>query len=60
MSLIFGILTESSKLCAAADSDEELFWKLLKGQCCSSQMSAFLVTSVHIAHRRNEIVVLLK
>ena len=32
-----------SKLCAAADSDEKLFWKLLKGQRCSSQMSAFLV-----------------
>ena len=32
-----------SKLCAAADSDERLFWKLLKGQRCSSQMSAFLV-----------------
>ena len=32
-----------SKLCAATDSDERLFWKLLKGQCCSSQMSAFLV-----------------
>ena len=32
-----------SKLCAAADSDEKLFWKLLKGQRCSSQMRAFLV-----------------
>ena len=31
------------KLCNAADSDEKLFWKLLKGQKSSSQMSAFLV-----------------
>ena len=32
-----------TKLCSAADSDENLFWKLLKGQKSSSQMSAFLV-----------------
>ena len=32
-----------TKLCRAADSDEKLFWKLLKGQKSSSQMSAFLV-----------------
>ena len=32
-----------TKLCIAADSDEKLFWKLLKGQKSSSQMSAFLV-----------------
>ena len=32
-----------TKLCSAADSDERLFWKLLKGQKSSSQMSAFLV-----------------
>ena len=31
-----------TKLCSAADSDEKLFWKLLKGQKSSSQMSAFL------------------
>ena len=31
------------KLCSAADSDEKSFWKLLKGQKSSSQMSAFLV-----------------
>ena len=31
------------KLCSAADSDENSFWKLLKGQRSSSQMSAFLV-----------------
>ena len=30
------------KLCSAADSDEKLFWKLLKGQK-SSQMGAFLI-----------------
>ena len=32
-----------TKLCSAADSDEKLFWKLLKGQKSSSQMSTFLV-----------------
>ena len=32
-----------AKLCNAAESDEKLFWKLLKGQRSSSQMSAFLV-----------------
>ena len=32
-----------TKLCNAAESDEKLFWKLLKGQRSSSQMSAFLV-----------------
>ena len=32
-----------TKLCSAADSDEKLFWKVLKGQKSSSQMSAFLV-----------------
>ena len=31
------------KLCNAAKSDEKLFWKLLKGQQSTSQMSAFLV-----------------
>ena len=29
--------------CNAADSNENLFWKLIKGQRSSSQMSAFLV-----------------
>ena len=32
-----------TKLCSAADSDEKLFWKVLKGQKSSSQMSAFFV-----------------
>ena len=31
------------KLSFAADNDEKTFWRLLKGQRCSSQMSAFLV-----------------
>ena len=31
------------KLCNAASTDEKLFWKLLKGQRSSSQMSSFLV-----------------
>ena len=47
-SLLHGFLNEIesdriSKFCAASDSDERLFWKLLKCQRCSSQMSAFLV-----------------
>ena len=41
-----------SKLCTAADSDEKLFWKLLKGQRCSSQMSAFLVDGKMITDKR--------
>ena len=32
------------KLHNAANSDEKLFWKLLKGKRCSSQMGAFLVS----------------
>ena len=32
-----------TKLCNAAESDEKLFWKLLKGQRSTSQMSAVLV-----------------
>ena len=31
------------KLCNAAECDEKLFWKLLKGQRSTFQMSAFLV-----------------
>ena len=31
------------RLCTAAETDEKLFWKLLKGQRNSSQMNAFLV-----------------
>ena len=31
------------KLCHAAESNEKLFWKLVKSQHSSSQMSAFLV-----------------
>ena len=40
-----------SKLCNAAESDEKLFWKLLKGQRSSSQMSAFLVEDKLITDR---------
>ena len=32
-----------SKLCNAAESNEKLFWKLIKSQRSSSQMSAFVV-----------------
>ena len=32
-----------TKLCNAADSNEKLFWRLLKGQRSTSQMTTFLV-----------------
>ena len=35
--------TRVQKLSFAADNDEKTFWRLLKGQRCSSQLSAFLV-----------------
>ena len=31
------------KLCVAAESNEKLFWKLLKDQCSTTQMNAFLI-----------------
>ena len=34
---------KSKMICHAADSDEKLFWTLIKGQRSSSQMSAFFV-----------------
>ena len=40
-----------TKLCNAAESDEKLFWNLLKGQPSSSQMSAFLVEDKLITDR---------
>ena len=40
-----------TKLCNAAESDEKLFWKLLKGQRSSSRMSAFLVEDKLIMDR---------
>ena len=36
------------KLCAAAETDEKLLWKLLKDQRSSSRMSAFLVNGAFI------------
>ena len=42
------------KLSFAADNDEKTFWRLLKGQRCSSQMSAFLVNGELITDK-NEI-----
>ena len=41
------------KLCAAAETDEKLFWKLLKGQRFSSQMSAFLVNGAFITEEND-------
>ena len=40
-----------TKLCNAAESDEKLFWKLLKGQRSSFQMSAFLVEDKLITNK---------
>ena len=39
------------KLCNAAESEEKLFWKLLKGQRSTSQMSAFLVENKSITDK---------
>ena len=41
------------KLCAAAETDDKLFWKLLKGQRSSSQMSAFLVNGAFITEEND-------
>ena len=41
------------KLCVAAETDEKLFWKLLKGQRSSSQMSAFLVNGALITEEND-------
>ena len=41
------------KLCAAAETDEKLFWKLLKGQRSSSQMTAFLVNGAFITEEND-------
>ena len=41
------------KLCVAAETDEKLFWKLLKGQRSSSQVSAFLVNGAFITEEHD-------
>ena len=41
------------KLCVAEETDEKLFWKLLKGQRSSSQMSAFLVNGAFITEEND-------
>ena len=40
------------KLCHAAESNEKLFWKLVKSQRYSSQMSAFLVNGDLLTDRK--------
>ena len=40
------------KLCNAASTDEKLFWKLLKSQRSSSQMSSFLVDGKFITNKK--------
>ena len=41
------------KLYVAAETDEKLFWKLVKGQRSSSQMSAFLVNGALITEEND-------
>ena len=41
------------KLCVAEETDEKLFWKLLKGQRSSSQMSAFLVSEALVTEEHD-------
>ena len=35
--------TKISELCFASDVDEKMFWKLIKGKRCSSQLGSFMV-----------------
>ena len=39
------------KLSHAAESNEKLFWKLIKGQCSLSQMTAFLVNDTLLTNK---------
>ena len=41
------------KLCVAAETDEKLFWKLLKDQRSSSQISTFLVNGAFITEEND-------
>ena len=40
------------RLCVASETDEKLFWKLIKGQRFTSQMSAFLVDGNLLTDKR--------
>ena len=44
------------RLCTAAETDEKLFWKLLKGQRNSSQMHAFLVEGSYYLMRTRYVI----
>ena len=35
--------TKISELCFASEVDEKMFWKLIKGKRCSSQLGSFMV-----------------
>ena len=41
-----------TKLCNTAESNEKLFWKLIKSQRSSSQMSAFVVNGKLLTDKR--------
>ena len=41
------------KLCVAAESNEKLFWKLLKGQRSTTQMNAFLINGNWISDKND-------
>ena len=44
---------KAAKLCNAAQSNEKLFWKLIKSQKSSSQMSAFLIDGKMITDKND-------
>ena len=46
-------IDKAAKLCNAAQSNEKLFWKLIKNQKSSSQMSAFLIDGKMITDKND-------
>ena len=48
--------TRVQKLSFAADNDEKTFWRLIKGQRCCSQMSAFLVNGELITDKNKSVI----
>ena len=44
-------LEKIKRLCVASETDEKLFWKLIKGQRSTSQMNAFLVDCNHLTDK---------
>ena len=46
-------IDKAAKLCNAAQSNEKLFWKLIKNQKSSSQISAFLIDGKMITDKND-------